>query len=99
MLFLLRFALLILDLSSEAATRGVLLKKLLLENLQYSQETPVLESLFYEKRLQHRCFLVNIAKFLRTPILKNICEQLLSCELLLFIYEDSTLFLYYYLLD
>ena len=30
-----------------------------------------------ENRLQHRCFLVNIAKFLRTHILKNICEQLL----------------------
>ena len=29
------------------------------------------------KRLQHRCFPVNIAKFLRTPILKNICERLL----------------------
>ena len=32
---------------------------------------------FIKKRLQHRCFLVNIAKFLRTPILKNICERLL----------------------
>ena len=30
-----------------------------------------------KKRLQHRCFLVNIAKIFRTPILKNICEQLL----------------------
>ena len=30
---------------------------------------------FIKKRLQHRCFPVNIAKFLRTPILKNICEQ------------------------
>ena len=30
-----------------------------------------------KKRLQHRCFLVNIAKFLRTPILKNICKRLL----------------------
>ena len=29
-----------------------------------------------KKRLQHRCFPVNIAKFLRTPILKNICKQL-----------------------
>ena len=28
-------------------------------------------------RLQHTCFPVNIAKFLRTPILKNICERLL----------------------
>ena len=32
---------------------------------------------FIKKRLQHRCFPVNIAKFLRNPILKNICEQLL----------------------
>ena len=32
---------------------------------------------FIKKRLQHRCFPVNIAKFLRTPILKNICEWLL----------------------
>ena len=31
------------------------------------------ETLF-KKRLQHRCFLVNIKKFLRAPILKNICE-------------------------
>ena len=30
-----------------------------------------------KKRLQYRCFLVNIARFLRIPILKNICEQLL----------------------
>ena len=29
-----------------------------------------------KKRLQHRCFPVNIAKFLRTTILKNICERL-----------------------
>ena len=51
-------------------------------------ETPVLESLcniaadlqlsnFIKKRLQHRCFPVIIAKFLRIPILKNICERLL----------------------
>ena len=36
--------------------------------------------LFYKKavkkRLQHRCFSVNIAKFLRTAILKNISERL-----------------------
>ena len=30
-----------------------------------------------KKRLQLRCFPVNIAKFLRTPILKNICKWLL----------------------
>ena len=28
------------------------------------------------KRLRHRCFPVNIAKFLRTPVSKNICERL-----------------------
>ena len=28
-------------------------------------------------KLQHRCFLGNIAKFLGIPILKNICERLL----------------------
>ena len=34
---------------------------------------------FMKKRLQHRCFPVKIAlKFLRIPILKNICEWLLS---------------------
>ena len=52
------------------------------------KKTPVLESLFnkvagqkachfIKKWLQHRCFLVNLAKFLRTPTLKNICELLL----------------------
>ena len=52
------------------------------------RETPVLESLFnkvaglqacnyIKKRPQLRCFPVNIAKFLRTPILKNTCEELL----------------------
>ena len=51
-------------------------------------ETPVLESLFNEaaglqvcdfirKRLQHRYSTVIIAKVLRIPILKNICERLL----------------------
>ena len=51
-------------------------------------ETPVLESLFHKitglqgsnfikKWLQHRCFPVNVAKFLGTPILYNICGRLL----------------------
>ena len=57
-------------------------------------KTPVLESLFnrfagfntfnfLKKRLRHRCFPVNIAKFLRTLILMKICEQLLLPFLLL----------------
>ena len=52
------------------------------------RKTPVLASLFnkvsgfqgcnvIKKRLQNRCFPVNIANFLRTTILKNICERLL----------------------
>ena len=40
----------------------------------------MLESLpactFIKKRPQHSCFLVNIAKFLKTPILGSICERL-----------------------
>ena len=31
---------------------------------------------FIKKRLQHRCFPMKLAKFLRTPILKNICKRL-----------------------
>ena len=31
---------------------------------------------FIQKRLQHKCFPVNLAKILRTPVLKNICERL-----------------------
>ena len=36
---------------------------------------------FIKKRLHHRCFPVTIAKLLRTPISKNICEQLLLEQL------------------
>ena len=74
----------------EAAFGGFLGKSYSLKISQYLQAifTPVLESLFNEvaglqtcnvikKRLQHRCFLVNIANILRTPILKNTCELLL----------------------
>ena len=32
---------------------------------------------FLKKRFKHRCFPLNIAKILRTPILKNTPEQLL----------------------
>ena len=59
-----------------------LLKKLFLKNLQYLQETPVLESFLRKvtdlKASAHNtcCFPVNIAKFLRLPISKNICTQL-----------------------
>ena len=38
---------------------------------------------FIKKRLQLKCFPVNIAKFLWTPVLKNICERLLLHLLLI----------------
>ena len=44
------------------------------------RKAPVLESLFNKLvglRLQYRCFLVNIRKFLSAFVLKNICERLL----------------------
>ena len=47
---------------------------------QIHRETPVSESQlcnFIKKKLQHRCFPVKFEKFLKTPILKNICERLL----------------------
>ena len=43
--FLIRFVLLILDLSPEVATTGVLYKKLFLEIFNIHRKTPVLESL------------------------------------------------------
>ena len=39
---------------------------------------------FIKKRLQHRCFPVNIAKCLRTPILKNMYEKLLLTLTIIF---------------
>ena len=66
-------------------------KNLFLKCCSIHRKTPVLESIlntvaglktynFILKRLQHRYFPVNIAKFLRTSVLKNICEQLLLNE-------------------
>ena len=55
---------------------------------KFHRKTPMLQSLFnnvaglqacifIKKRLQHKCFPVNIAIFLRTPILKYICKRLI----------------------
>ena len=64
-------------------------KKPFLQVSQYWQENTCCWCLFFiklqgftpatllKKRLQHRCFPVSIAKFVRTPILKNIGERLL----------------------
>ena len=48
---------------------------------------------FLKKGLRHRCFPVNIAKFLRTFILMKICEQLILPFLLLLIFLLKGLFL------
>ena len=72
----------------EAATGGVLSKSYSLKFCYIPRKAPVLESLFnkitglkacifIKKKLKHKCFPVNIEKFLRTPILKNICVLLL----------------------
>ena len=80
--------LMFLDASSsqlfEAASGGVFQKKLFLKISQYSQESTCIGVSFFSKRLQHRCFLVNIVKFLRIPILKNNHERLLLYGLLHF---------------
>ena len=62
--------------SSEAATGGVLWKKLFLKISQNSQENTCTWGSFLiklltlvKKRLWHRCFPVNLAKFSRTPFL------------------------------
>ena len=52
------------------------IKKAVLKITQYSQENAFSPANFIEKRIQHRYFPVNIAKFLGTPILKNIYERL-----------------------
>ena len=74
---------------SEAATRGVLSKKVFLEISQNSQEnTRARVSLFnkvaalrpatlLKKRLWHRCFPVNVAKFLKSPFLEDTSVRLL----------------------
>ena len=61
------------------------LKKLFLKICNVYRKTPMFliklqafwPAALFLKMLQHRYFPVNIAKFLRTAFLKNICEQLL----------------------
>ena len=73
---------------SEAATGGVLLKKVFLEFSQNSQENTCARVFFnkvtglrsvslLKKRLWHRCFPMNLAKFLTTPFFQNSSRRLL----------------------
>ena len=50
---------------------------------------------FIEKWLQHNTFPVNIAKFFRTPILKNICNRLLLAIYLPFVRKKMLLLRYW----
>ena len=62
----------------EAATRGVLCRKVFLEILQNSQENTVARpATLLKKKLWHRCFPVNFWKFLRTPFIQNTSGRLL----------------------
>ena len=74
--------------TQKLSSRGALWKTCSLKFCNIHRKIPTLVTLFnkvagakacdfIEKRLQHRCFPVNIAKFLRAYILKNICQRLL----------------------
>ena len=58
---------------------GSQLPKTLFKQKSLQKEVCSLKKAFniIKKRLQHICFLVNIAKFSKAPILKNICKRLL----------------------
>ena len=66
---------------SEAVFRRSSEKKMFLKILYNSQEndcTAVFQPVtLLKQRLWYMCFPVNLAKFLRTPILQNICKSLL----------------------
>ena len=75
-------------LTHRSSHRRCFIKRLFLRILQCSHESTCLgvsfnkaaglkTSNFIKKRLQHRCFPVSIAKFLRTTVLKSSCERLL----------------------
>ena len=76
------------------------IKKLFIKLSQYSQGNNCVRVLFFnkrgiqacnfiKKRLQHRCFPVNIETILRTPTLKNICERLLLERFLFSVYDGK----------
>ena len=60
-------------------TEKLLSWSLFLIKLQVFRLASLQVYIFIKMRLQHRCFPLNIAKILRTPILKNTCVRLLLC--------------------
>ena len=74
--------------TARSSHRRCSIKKLLLKTSHYPWEAPVLKSLFkkvarlkacyfIKERPQYRFFPVGVTKFLRLPLLENICERLL----------------------
>ena len=64
---------------SRTSQRKCSVKKIFLKIYKISRENACVGVCFLnfiKKRLQHRCFLVKFAKFLRTPNLKNIYKRL-----------------------
>ena len=93
-LLLLRFTLLTLDLSSETAIRSVLLKKVVLWNFAIFIGKHHCWSLFLIKIDSNTgVFFANIAKFLRKPILKNICKLLLLWVAIICLRKQHLIFL------
>ena len=70
----------------EAAIRGVLKKRLLLKNSQYSQENTCVGVFLI---LPHRCFSVNIVKFSRTPNLKKHLRTTASVNSRTVLFQES----------
>ena len=75
--------------TTEAATRGILCKEMILEISQNSQENTVPESLFnkvagrrglYWKKTEAQVFSSEFVKFLRTPFLLNTSGWLLLIQ-------------------
>ena len=54
----------------------ILIGKQLCWSVHFNENASLQSCDFIKKGLQHRWCSVNIAKFLRTPVLKNICERL-----------------------
>ena len=62
------------------------------QNLFFNKVAGLRLATLLKKRLWHRCFPVNFAKFSRTPFLQNNFEQLLLDEDLVWINGQKTLF-------
>ena len=91
------------NLTFKSSLRRYSVKKVVLKNFaNFAKKARLLEPLFnkvaglkacnfIKKRFQHMCLPVKFSKFLRTPILKNICEPLIHA-MTLFIYGLSLSF-------